>query len=71
MGCGVSPETWENVVRMDVRDLAGGFRPRLPLNLGGEQEVLLKYGVRSLHCVWNRGKRVGEVIDRDCVLIFI
>ena len=58
-------------MELDGRDLAGGFRQRFPLNLGGEREVLLKYGVRSLHCVSNRGKRVGEVIGLFFVLIFI
>ena len=71
MGGGGSPETWENVVRMDARDLAGGFRRRRPPNVGGEDEVLLKYGVRSLHRVWNRRERVGEVTGPILILIFI
>ena len=29
---------------------------------GDEEEVLLKYGVRSLHCVSKQCKQVGEVI---------
>ena len=46
-------------------------RRRIPLKIsaefGGEQQVLLKYGVRSLHCVWNRCKRVGGMIGHFAV----
>ena len=61
---------WENVVRQDVRELAGGFRRGKPPNGGGEHEVLLKYGVRSLRRVWNRCERASGPVRHFAFLIF-
>ena len=52
-----------NVRDLGARDLGGEFRRRKIANRRGEDEVLLKYGVRSLHCVSNRCKRVGLVLS--------
>ena len=62
MGFGGVQETWEIVGQIDVRDLGGEFRRRKITNFWGGDELLLKYGVRSLHWTWNRCKRVGECI---------
>jgi len=48
---------------MKVGKLGGGFRVEKTAEWGGgEGRVLLKYGVRSLHCVSNRRARVGQLI---------
>ena len=68
-GRGAAPGTWENIRKIDTRDLGGGIRWSLVPNLGGEGEVLLKYGVRSLHRASTRCARAGRVYSHTRFLI--
>ena len=61
MGGGVCAAYRGNVKEMELGNLGGGFQVEKTAEWGGgEQEVMLVYGVRSLHCVSNRSARVGE-----------
>ena len=56
---GVLRRIKENAKEMKPGNLGGWFQVEKTPEWGGEQEVLLKYGVRSLHCASNRRARVG------------